>query len=64
MLVRSFIVPGDPLGQFALKAGVPIILSTVRFGLNNPSTAVHSNRNFSLGRGNDQHQHRTNTQQR
>ena len=34
LLVRSFIVPGEPLGQFALKAGVPIILSTVLFGLN------------------------------
>lgn len=31
-LVRSFIVPGEPLGKFALKAGVLIILSTVLFG--------------------------------
>jgi hypothetical protein len=31
-LVRSFIVPGEPLGHFALKAGVLIILSTVLFG--------------------------------
>lgn len=31
-LVRSFIVPGEPLGKFALKAGVLIILSTILFG--------------------------------
>jgi putative tricarboxylic transport membrane protein len=31
-LVRSFIVPGDPLGKFALKAGVLILVSTVLFG--------------------------------
>ena len=31
-LVRSFIVPGGPLGHFALKAGVLVILSTVLFG--------------------------------
>jgi putative tricarboxylic transport membrane protein len=31
-VVRSFIVPGEPLGSFALKAGFLIILSTVLFG--------------------------------
>ena len=31
-LVRSFIVPGEPLGKFALKAGVLILVSTVLFG--------------------------------
>jgi hypothetical protein len=31
-VVRSFIVPGEPLGKFALKAGALIILATVLFG--------------------------------
>ena len=31
-LVRSFIVPGEPLGDFAIKAGFLIILATVLFG--------------------------------
>jgi hypothetical protein len=32
-LVRSFIVPAEPLGDFALKAGFLIIVATVLFGL-------------------------------
>jgi putative tricarboxylic transport membrane protein len=31
-LVRSFIVPTEPLGNFAIKAGALIILATVLFG--------------------------------
>jgi hypothetical protein len=55
LLVRSFIVPGEPLGQFALKAGVPIILSTL--ASINPSTAVHSKPELLARCGTDQHQH-------
>jgi Tripartite tricarboxylate transporter TctB family len=32
-LVRSFIVPAEPLGQFAIKAGFLIILATALFGI-------------------------------
>jgi hypothetical protein len=32
-LVRSFIVPAEPLGAFAIKGGFLIILATVLFGL-------------------------------
>ena len=32
-LVRSFIVPAEPLGKFAVKAGFLVILATVLFGV-------------------------------
>jgi hypothetical protein len=32
-LIRSFIVPAEPLGTFALKGGFLIILATVLFGV-------------------------------
>src|SRR5262245_52508872 len=31
-LVRSFIVPGEPLGKFAIKAGALVLLATILFG--------------------------------
>jgi hypothetical protein len=31
-VVRSFIVPGEPIGAFAIKAGILILLATVLFG--------------------------------
>src|SRR5262245_43271409 len=31
-IVRSFIVPGEPLGNFAIKAGFLIIFATLLFG--------------------------------